>query len=372
MTAESPDSRPSLAEESASPHADRLSALMQANRDIVIFLDEVGRIERANTRLTAELGHSVSDIIGEPVDTLIADDPDPDPDREYASLTAILDSLMTEDGEAVLVPVTTAAGEHCPMRLHGSPIRSEEGRITGLIAIISPADAGESDAALLERQRDEFALFNQILRHDIRNDANLILELTRGLRRDDPPPKMETMLEQLEEGANRIVDLTERARELIAALEALDSERVPVELAPILTEEVAKASTVSPVVSVVLEDDIPAVAVMANDMVGAVFRNLLSNAIHHNDADDPEVRVEASVDEETVTVSVVDNGPGLPPAVEAMVEAGGVSLDDASNAGFGLYIVTTLLDRFGGSLAVEANTPRGSIFRVTLERTEHE
>jgi signal transduction histidine kinase len=43
-----------------------------------------------------------------------------------------------------------------------------------------------------------------------------------------------------------------------------------------------------------------------------VFENLLTNAVQHNDADLPEITVDIEQDERTTTVSVADNGPGIP------------------------------------------------------------
>lgn len=366
MTADSEDSRPQPLSRDAPILRDQLDTFLEVTLDAVVFLDDTGRVEAGNWRLAEVLDCPVEEVVGEPIDALIAENHESG--HDFGTGEEIRDTLVTEDEEAtVLVPVRASDDSVRPMELRGAPVTSASGAVTGLIGIVSPVTDELPDSGLLERQRDEFALFNQILRHDIRNDANLILEITRGLRRDDPDPELDTMLEQLEGGARRIVDLTERARELIAALEALDSERVPIELEPILTEEVAKASTISPKVSVILEDDPPDVEVLANDMLGSVFRNLLSNAIHHNDADEPEVSVRTELNDDAVTVSVADNGPGVPSGVEEMVREGNVALDGTTNVGFGLYIVTTLLDRFDGRLTMEGNDPRGTIFHATLE-----
>lgn len=369
MTTDSSETSHFPREESQEALRDRLRAVMEACQDIVVSLDNSGNILTANSQLHTELGFSLDEVSDKPIDILLADPAD---SEEYASLEHIRDTLLGIRKTSVLVPFLDAKGNVHPMRLHGEPVFGADDTIIGVMMVASPSDHRSPEFDVIKRQRDEFAIFNQVLRHDIRNDANLILELTRRLQQQEFDEQTESMLAQLEDGAHRIVDLTERARELIAALEALDNDRVPIALTPILTEEVAKASTVTPDTTVRLEQDPPELTVLANDMLGAVFRNLLSNAIHHNGADDAEVTVSVDQLDDVVEITVADNGPGVPDTIETAVENGNIALDDATKAGFGLYIVLTLLERFHGDLSIAPNHPRGTKFQVTLERAKEE
>jgi signal transduction histidine kinase len=47
-------------------------------------------------------------------------------------------------------------------------------------------------------------------------------------------------------------------------------------------------------------------------MLPSVFRNLLNNAVQHNDSDTPRIDIGVEQTNESVTVSVADNGPGIP------------------------------------------------------------
>jgi signal transduction histidine kinase len=101
-------------------------------------------------------------------------------------------------------------------------------------------------------------------------------------------------------------------------------------------------------------------------MLGSVFKNLLTNAIVHNDDPVREVTVSAAVDDDTVSVRIADNGPGIPDdRKEAIFEDGEKGLESAGT-GLGLYLVETLVDRYGGGVRVEDNDPEGSVFVVDL------
>lgn len=109
------------------------------------------------------------------------------------------------------------------------------------------------------------------------------------------------------------------------------------------------------------------VVVQADDMLPTVFGNLRSNAVQHNDADDRRIHVAVRAGAESVVVRIRDNGPGVSDdEKEAVFEQG----HSSSGGGFGLFFVRTMLDHYGGSIHIEDNQPRGSVFVVSLPRAE--
>jgi signal transduction histidine kinase len=88
-------------------------------------------------------------------------------------------------------------------------------------------------------------------------------------------------------------------------------------------------------------------------MLQSVFRNLISNAVQHNDAETPRVEVDATERGDTVAVSVVDNGPGVPESQREDIFGKGNKGLDSTGTGLGLFLVRTLVESFGGSVRVE-------------------
>ncbi|MFY1643626.1 sensor histidine kinase, partial [Methanoculleus bourgensis] len=72
----------------------------------------------------------------------------------------------------------------------------------------------------------------------------------------------------------------------------------------------------------------------------------------------------------TVTVSVEDTGPGIPDAEKPLVFEKFRKSGARSGKGIGLYIVHTLVERYGGRVWVEDRVPgrprEGAAFRFTL------
>jgi signal transduction histidine kinase len=105
-------------------------------------------------------------------------------------------------------------------------------------------------------------------------------------------------------------------------------------------------------------------------MLGAVFRNLLNNAVQHNDTAEPYVTVACDVDDAVVTVQIADNGPGIPDdQTDSIFEKGNTGIESAGS-GIGLYLVATLVDQYDGTVRVDDNQPRGAVFTVQIPRAD--
>jgi signal transduction histidine kinase/ABC-type multidrug transport system ATPase subunit len=108
-----------------------------------------------------------------------------------------------------------------------------------------------------------------------------------------------------------------------------------------------------------------------HDRLEQVFVNLLGNALGHNP---PGTRVQVTAERTepgTVTVTVADDGTGLPPEVaKAPAEAArrpdlGRARRRGSGAGLGLSIASGIVAAHGGRMELEP-APRGTCFRITL------
>ncbi|MFP4625584.1 MAG: histidine kinase N-terminal 7TM domain-containing protein [Natronomonas sp.] len=267
---------------------------------------------------------------------------------------------------------------HASREFPPEEIPSDAERIQGFSIYLRDVSGRISREHVLETWNEQLELLNQIVRHDIRNDATFIVELTRRLRRS--PPQSDPLgseesaesryLQQIEERGHQIVGLTESLRDLTETFSELDEERKPIPLDDVLEREIVNASMTTENTAISHNDEIPSVNVHANEMLSSVFRNLFENAIQHNDKPQPEVTVSTSVDQAWVTVRIADNGPGLTEDRKASINRSGRPDPSEGDAGFGLYIVRTLVDEYGGEMTVRDNDPEGTVFSIRLERVE--
>jgi two-component system, OmpR family, sensor kinase len=98
------------------------------------------------------------------------------------------------------------------------------------------------------------------------------------------------------------------------------------------------------------------------------FSNLLSNAIKYSPGGS-QVRVEAAQEADMLLVTVQDNGIGVPAQdLPHLFERyhRGHNVKGIVGTGIGLYLVKTVTDLHGGSVAVESTEGKGSRFMVRL------
>ena len=219
----------------------------------------------------------------------------------------------------------------------------------------------------LREQRDALDVLNQVLRHDIRNDLQLVVAYA-DLISEDVDEEHQANIQRVLDSARHAVDLTTSAREISDAVLSADEATQRVDLEATLDREIADARAAYPHASITVEDSLPAVTVLADDMLDSVFRNLIKNAIQHSDRDEPAVDIGVEVAADEVIIRVSDDGPGIPEdRTETVFEQGERGLD-SEGTGIGLTLVETLVENYGGRVWVEDGDPIGAMFGVELPR----
>jgi PAS domain S-box-containing protein len=281
-----------------------------------------------------------------------------------ASKAAALDHVETafEEGEAFFEWTHERVdGTTFPAEVKLS--RFEHDGEPALHALVRDITDRKAYEAQIETQRDDLDVLNQVLRHDIRNDLQLVTAyadlLADELDEEDLTEYVETILEN----ADHAVELTTSARQMADAMLSTDAELRRVGLRNVLEDEVAEVQSAYSDAVVTVETEVPPVAVEANDMLGSVFRNVLKNAVQHNDAEAPRVTVSAVDRDETVAVRIADNGPGVPDDQKEAIFGKGEKGLDSQGTGIGLYLAETLVDDYGGDVWVEDNDGRSTAVR---------
>jgi len=217
----------------------------------------------------------------------------------------------------------------------------------------------------LEEQRDDLRLLGQMVRHDIRNDLQVIGGQL-GLLEDHVTAEGEQRLETAAQRAQHAADLTTTAKQLTEVMLEDDRSKKPIALPESLNRQIDEVGSYFEAGEIECREPIPDVTVTADEMLDSVFRNVLKNAIQHNTADDPEVTVSATTTRDTVRVRIADNGPGIPDGQKDAIFGKGEIGSESHGTGIGTYLVETLVERYGGDVSIEDNDPRGAVFVVEL------
>jgi signal transduction histidine kinase len=234
----------------------------------------------------------------------------------------------------------------------------------------------ERQQQALERRNEELALLNQIVRHDIKNDLTVLLGWGDALREHVEPSGKEH-LDRIMSASDHIAGIAETAGDFMEILEnEKEPELHPMALEPVLQTEVEKARSAHGQATISMTDDLPdGLDVSATDLLSSVFRNLLNNAITHNDKPEPEIAVAVDAGPDEVAVHISDNGPGIPDSKKSEIFGRGEMGTKSKGSGIGLYLVDTLVGMYDGAVTIKDRAAwlgeqdaDGSVFTVTLNR----
>ncbi|MFP4625410.1 MAG: PAS domain S-box protein [Natronomonas sp.] len=327
--------------------------LFEDTRDALMLLDRDGFFDCNQQTLELFDVDSVDDFVEyAPWDLSPATQPDGRDSKEAA-----LEYVETafEDGEAFF------QWTHC--RTDGTPFpaevklsRFDHDGDPALHAMVRDITERRAYQQRIETQRDNLEMVNQMLRHDIRNDIQLITAYAEFLS-EESDEAVEEYVEKIRDNADHAVELTVTARELADVMLSAEEDLHPVDLRGVLQRELEEVRSAYPGASIIGESDVPAETILANDMLGSVFRNLLKNAIQHNDEDVPVVTVSATKRDDSAVVRIADNGPGVPDDQKTAIFGKGEKGLDSQGSGFGLYLTTELVDSYDGDVWVEDPTP---------------
>ncbi|WP_435095335.1 PAS domain-containing protein [Halorubrum sp. N11] len=330
--------------------------------DLVFVKNRDGEYLLANEATADAYGKTPEEVEGKSEGEII-------PEADDSAAFRQDDLAVIESGEPKTIgeeTLTTAAGETRVFQTTKIPYEVPE---TGEDAVLGYArDVTELKEyeRTLEGQRDSLTLLNQVVRHDIRNQLMVVESYTELLEDSLSDDQSRTYARTVIEAAKQASEITKTAKDVTDVLLQVGIDRCPMDLRAELVEQIAQIRSDQDRATVSVDGEIPDVTVLADELLEAVFRNLLTNAVTHNDKDVAEIAVSARVSDDTVCVSIADNGPGIADEHKKQIFKEGEKGLESGGTGVGLYLVKTLVDRYEGEIRVEDNEPTGSVFAVEL------
>ena len=229
---------------------------------------------------------------------------------------------------------------------------------TGLVYALvrSNQQRHERTTDRLEHALQQTSVLHRLLRHNLRNNCNVIRGNAELLEaNDEVPATVNPSLEEIKHQTDRLVELGSKTRCLRdAVLEGEDSVR-RLDLSAAIDAVVEDVRDRYPAVTI--ETDRPATcSVRTTPKIERALRELLDNAIEHSERADPAVRIAIRRTGEGVDLVVTDDGPGLPPIERTVLEEG-IESPMIHSEGVGLWIVRTIVVQAGGSVELVDESP---------------
>lgn len=204
---------------------------------------------------------------------------------------------------------------------------------------------------------------HRILRHNLQNSCQIISG-NAELLADGTATDEDQRLQHIQEQSNRLIALS---RKSIALRDFLDTDThhlAEQELAETIEGRVENARETYPAATITV-DSPPRAPVCAHQYIGDAVEELIENAIIHNEAPNPAVNITVQTDTEEVTVSVSDNGPGIPRVEPIVLERKTETMTQHSQ-GLGLWLVYLTVHYSDGTLTVTNPDGGGANVQFTV------
>lgn len=349
--------------------AEQATVLRQLT-DAIIMCDPDGRVAFVNEAARELYGH---DFVGQTFD-------------QYGTGVGVLDiegnPVPVEDlplQRAILRRETTMNAETRIRRLDGTevilersatPVLAEDGSLLG--AVLAARDV--TAQRLFEEQKDSFL---SAAAHDLRTPLSTVKGMAQLLQRRAAQIDAEGIdriiagLAEIDRSASRMTRLINELLDVTRGemQRPVELNRAQSNLVAVLTRAVEEAGHSSRGRTIRVEAPDTVQGLWDVERLERVFANVLANALKYS-ADGTEVTVSVHTDGNAVSVEVVDQGIGIPAdevsrVFERFYRASNVS-ERIQGTGIGLAGAKQIVDRHGGSIAVESEEGRGTRVIITL------
>jgi PAS domain S-box-containing protein len=337
-----------------------LNDVMNTMVDVLLRTDAHGRIEMANDAVADVLGYDPGDVEGKPIDVVFAS---PEANPQLASMfdRGTFVERLLEAGQLTDVEIyfETSDGDTIPMSVSASLTTDSDGHVTGIVCVAK--DISE------RKDAEETAEFlHSLLRHDLGNK----LQMTQGyldlLAEQSLPADLDEYVENGRDGVQDATDLIEKVRTLRQS-EGEDHVE-PTAVDDAVRDAIERNAGLAERHGFDVEADVDDHVVRGGRLLPELFANLVENALKHSGGSTIEITARRNGD--TVTVSVADDGDGIPPSERDRLFEKGRTGTDSDGSGLGMHLAARLASNYGGDIDVHESDAGGARFDVHLDAVD--
>lgn len=347
-----------------------LQEVVDSMSEALFVTDRAGRIILVNSAAAELTGFSREALLARGLPELVSHPQTPVPPNPWKLL-----EISSGSGQLSLeAELITASGRGVPVGVSWTVVRDARGAVTGMMAV---ARDMRQIRELISRLEEALQVRDQFLAtaaHELRTPLTALLGHVQLLERQLQPGEESAQARSLSILHRQVKRLTRLVSDMLD-LSRLTSGRVelrrqPVELVGLIRRAAEEVAGLTDEHEVRLM--LPEAAWVSGDAVRLeqVMGNLLSNAVKFSPAGGL-IEIRARVDGDRVTVSVRDEGVGIPRErrrhlFERFYRAHAGTPYDFSGMGIGLNFSREVVRQHGGEMGFESREGQGSTFFFQL------
>ncbi len=275
-----------------------------------------------------------------------------------ASLSPFIDQLCTiaenqtsYNGETVN---TTLDGELLNVFIRLNVVPGYEKDYSRVLISLMDITGQKKAEEGLRKGRERLKLLNQIIRHDLSNDFIVIKSAVNIFRRSSKVK----MIDEIERRADKSLATIDTYRKYESFIDS-NADLIKIEAAELINDIIIEF----PKIKFTIEGKCN---VFADDALNSIFTNLITNSIKHGNASTIDIKI--STENNMCEIIFADNGTGIQDKIKNKIFNEGFFYGKAGHTGIGLHIVKKTIERYGGTISVEDNTPNGTVFIINLRQ----
>lgn len=354
----------------ARQQAARNTAIFASIGDGLIVVNEYGNIIEVNPAASKLLGFTKQELRNKwfPGAIKIVDDQGRD---ISATVRPVLRSLETGKPVSTRAYYVTKSGKRLPVFVTAAPFIVNN-RPVGAINMFQD----RTEEMKIERAKDEFV---SIASHQLRTPLTamrLFTEMLMDGNVGELLPKQKDYLHKVEQSTDRMIKLVAD----ILNVSRLELGRLKIR--PVPTDLIALTKTyIDDIKPIASEKHVKITLWSSNNdwaqipldptLMGQIIHNLLSNAVHYTSPKNGTVEVSLTQKSGKITMSVKDNGIGIPTEFKARIfqrfgRADNAVAVESQGTGLGLYLIKMIVDAAGGTVTFRSKQTVGTTFFVTF------
>jgi signal transduction histidine kinase len=234
--------------------------------------------------------------------------------------------------------------------------------------LFSTLETNKLQTKIIEEKNAELDAFFYRISHDLKGPINTLLGLSNVAVQDVNDPKAQlyfgqqrTQVERLNNIISGLIDLTK------VSDGELRKERI--DFPTLIRDCISTYSSHERFAKIDFQTNVEDGIEYYSEwtLLNAIIQNLIENAIKYSRGERPFVKLDVSELENSITLTVSDNGQGIPhDQQDRIFDIFYRATQKAEGSGLGLYILKRSVQRLKGSIEVYSELDKGSTFVVKL------